>query len=256
MAASAIEPWLTPDWPAPANVHARVTTRQTSGVSEPPYERCNLGNRCGDDGAAVASNRASLKGLFDLPTAPLWLRQVHGTQVVNAGASYLPAEPEADAAVTHSSDTVLAVLTADCLPVLFCTDDGAAVAAAHAGWRGLANGILEATVNSMQFDPSRILAWLGPSIGPASYEIDEEVRQAFVDHDPASRSAFETTRPGHWHCDLPALARLRLQATGVTRISGGGFDTRHDARFYSYRRHPQSGRFASLIWLSDLHVRV
>lgn len=251
MSASAIEPGLIPDWPAPATVHARVTTRQTAGVSEPPFERCNLGNRCGDEGAAVASNRASLKRLFELPADPLWLSQLHETRVVDADSTVLPDEPEADAAVTRSPAIVLAVLTADCLPVLFCTEAGDVIAAAHAGWRGLANGILEATVASMQAEPSRILAWLGPSIGAASYEIGEEVRQTFVDHDRASAAAFEATRPGHWLCDLPALARLRLKAAGVTRISGGGFDTRRDARFYSYRGDPQSGRFASLIWLSN-----
>ena len=250
MTTAAIEPWLTPDWSAPANIHARVTTRQTAGVSEPPYERCNLGDRCGDDSAAVVSNRSSLKHLFDLPADPMWLRQVHGTRVVDADAPTLESEPDADAAITRSATVVLAVLTADCLPVLFCSEDGAAIAAAHAGWRGLADGVLETTVASMQTDPSRILAWLGPSIGPASYEIGEEVWQAFVGHDPASTVAFEASRPGHWHCDLGALARLRLHAVGVTRISGGGFDTRRDSRFYSYRRDPQSGRFASLIWRS------
>ncbi len=245
------EPLLVPDWPAPANIHARITTRQTAGISAAPYQHCNLGDRCGDDSIAVASNRASLKKSLDLPDEPLWLRQVHGVAVVDADASDRPAEPEADAAVTRSATTVLAVLTADCLPVLFCSDDGAAVAAAHAGWRGLAAGVLEACSASMRTDPSRILAWLGPSIGPASYEIGEEVRQAFVDLDPAASAAFESTRPGHWQCDLAALARQRLLSAGVSRISGGGFDTRRDMRFYSYRRDPQSGRFASLIWRSN-----
>lgn len=251
MAASASESWLKPDWPAPANVHARITTRQTPGVSSPPYDRCNLGNRCGDDGAAVASNRASLKSLFDLPAEPFWLRQVHGIEVINADDANLSDEPEADAAVTRSAAVVLAVLTADCLPVLFCSTDGREVAAAHAGWRGLAGGVLEATLDSMRADRSGILAWIGPSIGPASYEIGEEVRQVFVDQDVASAAAFEATRPGHWQCDLVALARLRLLAAGVSRISGGGFDTRRDTRFYSYRRDPQSGRFACLIWRSN-----
>lgn len=251
MATAAFEPWLSPDWPAPANILARVTTRQTAGVSEPPHERCNLGNRCGDAATAVAANRASLKTLFDLPDHPLWLRQVHGTRVVDADAPNRPDEPEADAAVTRSSAVVLAVLTADCLPILFCSDDGAAVAAAHAGWRGLSAGVLEATLHSMQTDPARILTWLGPSIGPASYEIGEEVRQAFIDHDPGSADSFKLTRPGHWLCNLDALARRRLTAIGVTRISGGGFDTRSDPRFYSYRGDPQSGRFASLIWRRD-----
>lgn len=251
MATATVEPWLIPDWPAPANVHARVTTRQTPGVSDPPYERCNLGNRCGDDAVAVAANRASLKTLFDLPDHPFWLRQVHGTRVVDADPPNRPDEPEADAAVTRSTAVVLAVLTADCLPVLFCSEDGAAVAAAHAGWRGLCAGVLEATLDSMQTDPARILVWLGPSIGSASYEVGEEVRQAFVDHDADSADAFRPTRPGHWLCGLSTLARMRLAAIGVTRISGGAFDTRSDPRFYSYRGDPQSGRFASLIWRID-----
>ncbi|HET9031850.1 MAG TPA: peptidoglycan editing factor PgeF [Dokdonella sp.] len=251
MTIAQMDPWLIPDWPAPTNVHARVTTRQTPGISAAPHDLCNLGNRCGDDDAAVASNRASLKSLFNLPADPRWLRQVHGIGVMDADASNLAVEPQADAAVSRSAAVVLAVLSADCLPVLFCSSDGREVAAAHAGWRGLAAGVLEATLASMQSEPGRILTWLGPSIGPASYEIGEEVRQAFVDHDPASDAAFKATRPGRWQCDLPALARLRLRNSGVAEISGGGFDTRRDRRFYSYRRDPLSGRFASLIWRSD-----
>ena len=240
--------WLVPDWPAPPNIHARITTRQTPGVSQPPRDSCNLGDRCGDDADAVARNRASLVGLLHLPTTPMWLRQVHGTKVVNADACASTDTPEADAAVARQSGVVLAVLTADCLPILFCTADGGAIAVAHAGWRGLASGVLEATVASLDVDPSQVLAWLGPAIGAASYEVGEEVRQAFVDHDARSAGAFLPTRPNHWLCDLSALARMRLGATGVARIGGGDFDTRSDPRFYSYRGDPQSGRFASLIW--------
>lgn len=240
--------WLLPDWPTPANIHARITTRQTPGSSLPPREHCNLGNRCGDDEAAVAHNRASLIERLQLPSTPLWLRQVHGTRVVDADACAVSDEPEADAAVTRQAGSVLAILTADCLPILFCTTDGSRIAAAHAGWRGLASGVLEATVAALDAEPSRILAWLGPSIGAASYEIGEEVRQAFIDHDADSATAFTATRRGHWLCDLDALARRRLAAIGVTRISGGGFDTRLDPRFFSFRRDPQCGRFASLIW--------
>ncbi len=250
MSKAKFEPWLVPDWPAPSHVHARITTRQMPGTSRPPFDRCNLGNRCGDEAETVAANRARLVELFNLPAKPLWLRQVHGTSVIDADDVCLASEPEADAAFTHSADVVLAVLTADCLPVLFCSAGGQEVAVAHAGWRGLANGILESTLERFNTDPARTLAWLGPSIGAASYEIGEEVRQAFVDHDAGAAAAFAATRPGHWQCDLSELARRRLGAAGITRISGGGFDTRSDTRFFSYRENPQSGRFASLIWRS------
>lgn len=240
--------WLVPDWPAPRHIHARITTRQTPGVSLPPRDRCNLGDRCGDDAMAVARNRASLVELLELPATPLWLRQVHGTTVVDACRT--TGEPEADAAYARGCGVVLAVLTADCLPVLFCTDDGSAIAVAHAGWRGLARGVLEATVARLACDPTRIMAWLGPAIGAASYEVGEEVRQAFIDGDADSTAAFMPTRPDHWHCDLSALARARLARIGVRRVSGGGFDTRRDPRFYSYRHDPQTGRFASLLWCS------
>jgi YfiH family protein len=146
---------------------------------------------------------------------------------------------------------VLAILTADCLPVLFCSDDGSAIGAAHAGWRGLAAGVLETTIEQMQLAPSRLLAWLGPCIGAASYEVGEEVPAAFVDRAAAPAACFAATRPGHWHCDLAALARQRLATAGVARVYGGGFDTFADPRFYSYRREgARSGRFASLVWLA------
>ncbi|MEO7935748.1 MAG: peptidoglycan editing factor PgeF [Dokdonella sp.] len=250
MSSAAIEPWLVPDWPAPARVQARITTRQTPGVSKPPFDRCNLGNRCGDDGDAVSANRASLVQTLNLPSDPLWMRQVHGTSVIDADDACLALEPEGDAALTRADDVVLAVLSADCLPVLFCTQDGHAIAVAHAGWRGLAAGILESTIERLDADPARVLAWLGPSIGAASYEIGEEVRQAFVDVDPGAAHVFAATRPGHWQCDLPGLARRRLATVGITHVSGGNFDTRGDVRFFSYRENPQSGRFASLIWRS------
>ncbi len=240
--------WLVPDWPAPANIHARITTRQTPGISQPPRDHCNLGDRCGDEAAAVACNRASLVDLLQLPATPTWMHQVHGTTVVDADACTPTDEPEADAAVTCQSGIVLSVLTADCLPVLFCSADGGKVAVAHAGWRGLAGGVLEATVAALDTEPLQVLAWLGPSIGAASYEVGEEVRQAFVDRDRGSVGAFMPTRPGHWLCDLAGLARMRLKAVGVSRTGGGGFDTRSDPRFYSYRGDPQGGRFASLIW--------
>lgn len=241
--------WLDPDWPRPPGIHARVTTRWLPGRSLPPFDSCNLGDRCGDDAASVAANRAALVDLLDLPGPPRWLRQVHGTAVHDAdgppGAQELP---QADAAVTRRASQVLGVLTADCLPVLFCARDGSEVGVAHAGWRGLAAGVLEATLAGLNAAPGEILAWLGPAIGPVSYEVGEEVRQAFVEIDGGAAAAFAATRPGHWHCDLYALARRRLEATGVRRVDGGGFDTLNDPRFYSYRRDTQSGRFASLVW--------
>jgi len=241
--------WIFPDWPAPACVHAAVTTRDGPGVSAPPFGRFNLGLRSGDQAEAVHSNREVLSPALRLPSAPRWLRQVHGTTVAELGPLPAPDEPQADAAVSRIPGTVLAILTADCLPVLLCADDGSAIGAAHAGWRGLAAGVLEAAIEQMQVAPARLLAWLGPCIGAASYEVGEEVRTAFVDRDGAASTCFTATRPGHWRCDLAALARQRLAAAGVTRVHGGGFDTFADERFYSYRREgARSGRFASLVW--------
>jgi len=243
------EPWILPDWPAPRGVHAVVTTRHGPGISAGPYARFNLGLRSGDAAEAVASNRDALHHSLDLPAAPRWLRQVHGTTVAQLGPLASDDEPQADAAVAHLNGTVLAILTADCLPVLFCSEDGARVGAAHAGWRGLAAGVLEATIAAMGTPPARLVAWLGPCIGAASYEVGEEVRAAFVDSNGGAATCFAATRPGHWHCDLAGLARQRLAAAGVAGIHGGGFDTLADARFYSYRRDgASSGRFASLIW--------
>jgi YfiH family protein len=248
---------LIPDWPAVPGIRATVTTRHLAGRSQAPFDACNLGNRCGDEAFAVEANRASLKQRLDLPEQPYWLRQVHGTSVANGDdfamsgddrVAFASDEPEADAAVARSPGVVLAVLTADCLPVFFCAADGTEVAIAHAGWRGLAAGVIEATLDRMSTPSADVLAWLGPAIGAVSYEIGEEVRAAFVDRDAADASAFTPTRPGHWRCDLYALARRRLETAGVRRIYGGGFDTFTDPRFYSYRRAARTGRFASLIW--------
>jgi YfiH family protein len=249
---------LRPDWPPPARVQALVTTRRLPGCSEPPFDAFNLGLRNGEAAATAGANRALLVRAFDLPSPPRWLRQVHGTAIADADAlarGAAPAgEPEADAAITRTPGRVLAVLTADCLPVLLCAEDGSAVAAAHAGWRGLAAGVLERTIAALGTEPARLLAWLGPAIGPASYEVGEEVRAAFAAHDGASTAAFLPTRPGHWRCDLYALARQRLAAAGVARVSGGDFDTFTDARFYSHRRDAVTGRFATLVWLRPDHA--
>jgi polyphenol oxidase len=195
----------------------------------------------------VLANRASVVTALGLPAEPLWLRQVHGTDVAEGPLLASGDEPAADAAVARGPGQVLAILTADCLPVLFASADGLTIGAAHAGWRGLAAGVLENTVQAMAAEGIR--AWLGPAIGGGSYEVGEEVRDAFVSHDVGAAEAFQPTRPGHWLCDLYALARRRLSAVGVTDITGGGFDTLTDDRLYSYRRDgAQSGRFASLIW--------
>jgi YfiH family protein len=256
--------WIVPDWPAPANVRALVSTRGGPGVSRPPFDALNLGTRCGDDPQAVARNRAQLRQALRLPAEPCWLKQVHGHDVVEFGAGKPLAEdgraglasaggadePEADAALTRTPGIVLAILTADCLPVMLCAEDGSEIAVAHAGWRGLCAGVLENALAAMRAPRARILAWLGPAIGARSYEVGDEVREAFLRRDRAASGAFQQTRPGHWHCDLYALARRRLHATGVEEIFGGDFDTFTDPRLYSYRRDgARSGRFASLIWL-------
>lgn len=245
------ETWIFPDWPAPPRVHAAITTRLGPGISAPPFDRFNLGLRSGDSIDAVQANRSALQQALRLPSVPRWLRQVHDVNVAQLGPLPGPDEPQADAAVSHIPGTVLSILTADCLPVLFCADDGSEIGAAHAGWRGLAAGVLEATLTQLETPPTRLLAWLGPCIGAASYEVGEEVRSAFVAADAGAADCFAPTRAGHWLCDLAGLARLRLASAGVTRVYGGGFDTLTDMRFYSYRREgARSGRFASLIWLA------
>lgn len=223
-----------------------MSTRHVLGASKAPFDAFNVGSRCGDDPAAVAANRDSLVLRLGLPAEPRWLKQVHGVAVA-AGTGI--DEPEADAAVGRAGQ-VLAIQTADCVPVLFCTDDGRAVGAAHAGWRGLAAGVIEATVASMSTAPGHVMAWIGPCIGGSSYEVGDEVRQAFLAGPTLADRAFSPTRAGHWLCDLVALTRLRLTSAGVSQVYGGGFDTLTDPRFYSYRRDGvASGRFVSLVWL-------
>lgn len=241
---------IATDWPAPSCVRALTTTRRLPGNSQPPYDAFNLGLRSGEDEATVRANRKLLQRAFALPAPPRWLHQVHGDRVLRMTSEVPDGEPQADAAFTSESGVVLAIQTADCLPILLCADDGAQIAAIHAGWRGLAAGVIEACVHRLSTPPSHLLAWLGPAIGPASYEIGEEVRDAFLRDHADAQAAFMPTRPGHWRCDLYVLARQRLTALGVTRVFGGHFDTFADARFYSYRRDgARSGRMASLIWL-------
>lgn len=254
------EPWLRADWPAPPRVRALTTLRYGAGASEAPFDTFNLGNRTaatGDDAATVERNRAELAERARLPSMPHWLRQVHGCGVERVGALLAtprdPAdEPEADSAVTAVPGAVLAILTADCLPVLLCARDGREVAAAHAGWRGLADGVLEATVAAMSTPADQLFAWLGPAAGPAQYEIGVEVFDAFVARDWGAASAFASTRPGHWRVDLYALARRRLIAAGMAAdaISGGTRCTISESgAFFSHRRDRRSGRIASLVWI-------
>jgi YfiH family protein len=235
------------DWPAPANVHA-VTTLRGGGFSQPPYATFNLAAHVGDDPTAVAANRARLGRLLRLPAEPRWLDQRHTATVIDAERSTHPAHG-ADASFAGRPGVVCAVLTADCLPLLLCNRDGSRVAAAHAGWRGLAAGVLEATVTALDEPGDRLLAWLGPAIGPQAFEVGDEVREAFVAHDPAAQQAFRPTSGNRWLADLYLLAGQRLAACGVTAIYGGGWCTYSEPeRFYSYRRDRTTGRMASLIW--------
>ena len=243
--------FIRPHWPASARVRGLVTTRDLPGLSQTPFDRFNLGGRCGDDPEAVAQNQVLLRRWADLPNEPHWLTQVHGTEVHRVLTPVSTPEPViADAAVSDVPGAVLTVLTADCLPVLFAAHDGSEVGIAHAGWRGLAAGVLEATVSAMRSSPDQISAWFGPAAGPSRYEIGDEVRAAFVDSDPAAASCFTATCPSHQLIDLYALARRRLASVGVTAVSGGELCTISDAsRFYSYRRDGRTGRMASLIWI-------
>jgi len=238
---------LLPDWPAPANVRAMQTLR-TGGGSSAPWHSFNLGDHVGDVPANVAANRAALRR--HVPSEPVWLQQVHGVVVANADSR--PVRPEADAVFARQAGSVCVVMTADCLPVLFCDRAGTVVAAAHAGWRGLQAGVLEATVAAMKVAPDEILTWLGPAIGPACFEVGDEVRAAFVDGNASAAEAFQAHAPGKWLADIYLLARQRLQALGVVSISGGGLCTVSDeARFFSYRRDGVTGRMASLVWLEN-----
>ena len=236
---------IVPDWPAPARVGSLVTTR-AGGVSTGAYASFNLGERVGDDARAVQRNRALLRRL--VPAEPVWMRQVHGTRVIDACAS--AADVEADGAIARSPGAICAVLTADCVPVLLCDSGGGAVGIAHAGWRGLAAGIIENVLGAMGTAPRRIMAWLGPGIGRDAYEVGREVFDAFVAADGSAAPAFSECGGGKFRADLYALARRRLEACGVGAVYGGAFCTYRDReRFFSYRRDGETGRIASLVWL-------
>ena len=240
--------WITPDWPAPARVKAAATLR-TGGVSEGTFASFNLGAHVGDDANAVAENRRLLQGALQLPAEPTWLNQVHGTTVVSA-AEAAASRPTADASVAFGPGAVCVVLTADCLPVLFCDRVGTRVAAAHAGWRGLVGGVLAETIEALGVPPAELLAWLGPAIEQDAFEVGPEVLEQFVARDPNNATAFQANARGRWQADLYQLARNELARLGVSAVHGGGFKCFADSeRFFSYRRDPRTGRMASLVWL-------
>ncbi|MEK6664617.1 MAG: peptidoglycan editing factor PgeF [Pseudomonadota bacterium] len=235
--------WIVPDWPAPPNVRALITTR-TGGVSLGPYASMNPADHVGDEPLAVAANRARLRAA--LPSEPFWLKQVHGDLVAEAGSGPI----EADASIARVAKQVCAVLTADCLPVLLCAADGSVVGAAHAGWRGLCAGVLERTVAAMGVPGQQVLAYLGPAIGPRAFEVGPEVREAFMALDDSAAAAFASQANGKYLADLYLLARQRLAKVGVTQVYGGGDCTYTDAaRFFSYRRDGATGRMAALVWI-------
>ena len=246
--------WLGPDWPVPQNVRS-VFTLRAGGVSVGPYASLNLAAHLADAPQAVAENRRRIAACFNLPSEPAWLTQVHGNEVVRLGAQ-LPADLKADAVVTAQAGRVCAIQVADCLPVLFAARDGSVVGAAHAGWRGLAAGVLENTVAALGVPPVQLLAWIGPGIGPAHFEVGAEVREAFVGAAGAAdaaavQAAFIANARGRWQCDLAGLARQRLLACGLTAIHGGQWCTFSAAGdFFSHRRDGSSGRMAALIWLA------
>jgi hypothetical protein len=260
--------WIIPDWPAPPEVRA-LSTQRGGGTSAAPFESFNLGAHVGDSAETVLDNRRRLRALARLPAEPVWLSQQHGSEVLDldglqgapgtdapgaeapgAEAPGAEAPRPADASFTHRAGRVCAILTADCLPVLLTSDSGAGVAAAHAGWRGLAAGVVEATVQGLALPPSSLLAWLGPGIGPEHFEIGAEVREALLRADPGAEEAFLPNARGRYMADLAALARRRLERLGVVRIYGGGACTyASPERYFSHRRDGRTGRQATLIWL-------
>ena len=240
--------FVHPNWPAPANVRALTTTR-AGGVSLPPYDELNLGMHVHDDHEVVLENRAILTAI--LPEEPFWLEQVHGVKVLDL--DHPDFEPEqADASFSRNAGKVCCVMTADCLPVLLTNKQGTVVAAVHAGWRGLLEGVIENTVGAMAESPGDLLAWLGPAIGPTAFEVGSEVRDLFMAEDVNADAAFEKSRLGKYHANIYQLARLRLARLGVTDVYGGDLCTFHDEdRFFSFRREKMTGRMATLIWMES-----
>lgn len=239
--------FIIPDWPAPENIRAFVSTRK-GGYSQSPFDGFNLGDHVDDDPEAVKKNRQLLKETLSLPGDPVWLEQIHTTNVVNAAK--VNGTVRADASCTVQKNTVCVVMTADCLPVFFCSEDGSEVAVAHAGWRGLAAGVLEATVEKLNSPTREIMAWLGPAIGHEYFEVGEEVRDEFMQQNLETESLFKKNKNGKWLADIYSLARVRLEQVGVKKISGGGFCTyKNKKQYFSYRRDGKTGRMASLIWI-------
>ena len=238
---------IAAEWPAPSNVRAVATTR-VGGVSVGAYASLNLGAHVGDDAQAVGENRSRLRATLALPRDPVWLNQVHGTAVVEAASHETP--PTADASFSRSPGQACVVLTADCLPVLLCDREGTRVAAAHAGWRGLAGGVVESALRAMGVAPARVLAWLGPAIEQDMFEVGGEVRDQFVARSADNSHAFKPNARGRWQADLYDLARRELVRLGVTQVFGGGFRCYADRdRFFSYRRDGTTGRMATLVWM-------
>lgn len=236
--------WLEPDWPAPNWVRAASTLR-IGGASQGDYASLNLADHVGDDSANVAKNRQYLRQTLELPGEPAWLQQRHGNEVVAAEA-VVPGV-SGDASFAREPGIVCAILTADCLPVLLCDLDNRGIAAVHAGWRGLAEGILEAAVQAM--DCHRLIAWLGPAIGPRAFEVGRDVYGPFHDSGAGLNEAFKPAGSGKWLMDIYAVARARLNMLGVSGVYGGGWCTySHQRRFFSYRRDGNTGRMATLIW--------
>lgn len=242
--------FIEPNWPAPSNVKA-FTTLRIGGVSEPPYDQFNLALHVGDKSEHVKENRQSLVQALHLPNEPIWINQTHSTIAIEAKDANR--DKEADAAFTQQANQVCIILTADCLPILLCNQKGTYVAAIHAGWRGLLNGIIETTLQGLQLPNYELLAWLGPAIGQKNYEVGNEVREQFVAIDTEAEKAFLPSPNGRWLANLYALARLRLAKAGISSVFGGDLCTFDDAKkFYSYRRDgSKTGRMASLIWIKD-----
>lgn len=244
--------WIRPIWPLPPQVRSLITTR-LGGVSEAPYAAMNLGMHVGDRPESVRTNRELLRRTAELPAEPVWLAQVHGTAVLELKAAPA-AVPSADGAVTSTPGVVLGILTADCLPILLADETGDRIGALHAGWRGLAGGIVRTGIETMRRPPARLHAYLGPGIGAAAYEVGEEVREAFLCRLPTAEACFVLSPRGRWLADMYGLARLFLGEAGLheERIHGGRYCTYTDAaRFFSYRREGVTGRMATLIWLEE-----
>lgn len=240
--------WLEADWPAPEGVRA-ISTYRTGGVSGGTYASLNLGDHVGDSAPDVLMNRRSLRTAALLPAEPRWLQQVHGINVQDADA---PSGGPADASISRKRGMVLAILTADCLPVLLTSDKGDMIGAVHAGWRGLAAGVIERTVKAMALPGGELMAWLGPAIGPHHFEVGAEVREAFLATDPEAGSAFRTNERNRFMADLYALARRRLRLAGIRRVFGGDLCTHAEPkRFFSHRRDGTTGRQAALIWITN-----